>query len=130
VNAAIAIAGADTQFEQIGTDMNAAVNAQDYRALETVTGDVLKFLEQVQARIPALQAYPGTKAVGDQLAAAYGGMIAGVRQIRESLVAGDGKGVTQGFQAFGAASRSYAALRPALADLATQAIAQQRLIVK
>ena len=130
VLAALAIASADTQFEKVGTDMNAALDAQDYQGLETVTGDVLTFLESVQVKIPAVQAYPGTKALGDQLAAAYGQMIAGVKQIHAALIAGNGTGVTDGFKTFGAGSTAYVALRPALADLATEAIAQQRLIVR
>jgi hypothetical protein len=110
--------------------MNTALDAQDYQGLETVTSDVLTFLETIQAKVPALQAYPGTQALGDQLFAAYGEMILGVQQIHAALIAGNGTGVTDGFKAFGTGSRVYALLRPALADLATQAIAQQRLIVR
>ena len=130
VLSAIAIAGADGQFEVVGKDLNAALAASDNQGLLTVTSDFLTFLEEVQAKIPALQAYGGTKEVGDKLAASYGGMIAGIRQIHDALIAGNGAGVTAGFEAFGTASSAYAQLRPALAELATAALAQQRLIVR
>jgi hypothetical protein len=122
VSKTIALAAADSQFEQVSSDLTAAVDAGDMAHLLTVTNDVLDFLTADQKNISALQGYPATKAVGDQVAAGYAQMIAGIKQVHDALVAGDGRGVTAGFATFQAGSATYGAVRTQLGDLANQAV--------
>jgi hypothetical protein len=126
VSKTIALAGADSQFQQVTNDLNAAVDAGDMAHLLTVTNDVLTFLAGNQKNISALQGYPETKSVGDAVASGYAQMIAGMTQVHDALVAGNGSGVTTGFATFEAGNATYGAVRAQLGDLATQAIFMQK----
>jgi hypothetical protein len=126
VESVIALGVADPSFEQIGKDLNLAVNSGDLAKLLAVTDEATTFLSVNQKNIPRLQGYAETKSVGDRLAPAYEQMLAGIKQIHDALVAGDGKGVTAGFETFVAGNALYTPVRQDLADLANQAIFMKR----
>jgi hypothetical protein len=126
VNAVVQLGAADPQFDQVGKDLTTALNANDMQTLLGVVDDVQKFISANQAVIFHLQGYPETKALGDQLAAAYAQMLSGLTKIHDSLIAGDGDGVTAGFNEFVAGSTLYSAARPALGDAFNQAIFMKR----
>jgi hypothetical protein len=126
IEATIALGVADTSFAQVGKDLTAAVDAGDLAKLLTVSDDVRTFLATNQKQIAVLQTYPETKFVGDRLAPAYAQMAAGIKQIHDSLVAGDGNGVTAGFATFSAGNTAYAAVRADLGSLVTQAVEMKR----
>ena len=126
IEATIGLGVADTSFVKVGKDLSAAVDAGDLARLLTVTDDVRRFLAANQTQIAVLQAYPETKSVGDRLAPAYAQMAAGVKQIHDSLVAGDGNGVTAGFATFSAGNTVYAAVRGDLGRLVSQALEMKR----
>lgn len=130
VDGVIALGGADSQFEQIGSDLQNDVNTGNLAQMLTDTTNVLTFLTATQKNIPLVQAYGPTKPVGDRLAAAYAQMIAGVQQIHDSLVASNGAGVTGGFTAFVAGNTAYGAVRQDLGDLANQAVFMKRIYYK
>ncbi len=126
VDATIALGFADAQFQQVGVDLTAAVDANDLTKLLSVATNAQTFLVGNQTNIPRLQGYPETKSVGDRLAAAYAQLVAGITKIHDSLVSGDGAGVTAGFQTFAAGNTAYAAIRPDLLALAAQALDMKR----
>jgi hypothetical protein len=126
VNAVVQLGAADPQLDQVGKDLTTALNTNDMQTLLDVVNDVQKFLTANQALIFHLEEYPATKTLGDQLAAAYAKMLSGITKIHDSLVAGDGDGVTAGFTEFAAGSTLYAAARPALGDAFNQAIFMKR----
>lgn len=122
----VQLAVVDPQFQQVGTDLSDAVNAGDLKALLVVTKNVRAFLTTNQKYIPALQAYPLSKALGDGLAASYAQMIQGITQIEDSLTSGNGSGVTAGFGTFTAGYTAYGAFRTQLGTLGTQALEMKR----
>jgi hypothetical protein len=126
VDAIVALGAADPQFDQVGKDLSAAVNTNDMQTLLGVTTNVEKFLTANQQYIPHLQGYAETKDLGDKLAAAYAQMLGGITKIHDSLVAGDGAGVTSGFDAFAAGSALYGDSRATLGDFFNQAIFMKR----
>ena len=130
VNSTISLAAIDAEFEKIGTDLSAAVDSGDLGRLLTVSNDVLGFLNANQKNIPPLQGYLETKVLGDRLAAAYGQMIAGIQGIHDSLVAGSGTGVTDGFVTFVAGNAAYAEIRRTLGDFAGRAVLMKRVLLK
>ena len=127
VSSMIALGAADGQFVQMGNDLQAAVDAGNLSELLTVTNDATTFLTGNRGNIPRLQAYALTKPLGDKLAAAYDQMIAGIKQIHDSLVNGDASGVSAGFQTFLAGNTAYADVRQELGDKAQQAIFMKRI---
>jgi hypothetical protein len=126
IESTIGLGVADVSFAQIGKDLAGAVDAQDLAKLLTITNDVEPFLAANQKNIGPLQGYPETKSVGDRLAPAYAQMAAGIKQIHDSLLAGDGNGVTAGFTTFSAGNGAYAAVRADLGNLVTQALDMKR----
>jgi hypothetical protein len=81
--------------------------------------------------IPAvskLQSYPTTKPLGDGLEVSYKNLHDAAAKIRDSITAGDSAGVSEGFNKMTAAIDGYADYRQELADLATQAIFQKRVL--
>ena len=126
VEALVQLAVVDQQFQQVGTDLNDAIDAGDFKALLVVTKNVHTFLTANQKYIPALQTYPLTKALGDGLGTSYAQMIQGIAQIETSLTAGNGSGVTAGFATFTAGYTAYGAFRSDLGTLGSQALEMKR----
>ena len=126
VEALVQLAVVDQQFQEVGTDLNDAINAGDFKALLIVAKNVHTFLLANQKYIPALQGYPLTKSLGDGLATSYAQMIQGISQIEDSLTAGNGSGVTAGFATFTAGYTAYGAFRTDLGTLGSQALEMKR----
>lgn len=126
VDAVVALGAADPQFDQVGKDLSTAVDTNNMQTLLGVVENVQKFLTANQAYIPHLQGYDETKDLGDKLAAAYAEMLAGMTKVHDSLVAGDGAGVTAGFDTFASGSTAYGAVRATLGDFFNQAIFMKR----
>jgi len=126
VNAVVALGSADTQFDQVTTDLSTAVNANDMQQLLGVSENVVKFLTANETYIPHLQSYGATKDLGDKLAAAYAEMLAGITKVHNSLVAVDGAGVTAGFETYASGTTAYGLVRANLGDTFNQAIFMKR----
>jgi hypothetical protein len=130
VDGIIGLGGADSQFQQIGNDLQNDVNTGNLAQMLTDTTNILTFLTGAQKNIPLVQAYGPTKSIGDRIAPAYAQMIAGVQQIHDSLVASNGAGVTAGFTTFVAGNSAYGAVRQELGDLVNQAVFMKRIYYK
>ena len=130
VEATIALGAADGDFTKMANDVVGAVNSNDAVKVLQVMSDALTFLKGNQENIPHLQKYPATKAVGDQLATAYGQMIAGAQAVIDGMNAGDTAAVQAGFVTFFAGNEAYVAVSPALGDLADQAIFMKRQLLR
>lgn len=128
--ATLALAAADSDFEKVGQDLMAAVDAGDMSALYTTAQRVQAFLSENRKNIPKLQAYDGTKAVGDRLLAAYDQMLKGIREILDGLASGNGADVTAGFGDFAAGNAAYSAVRSDLGLLGDQAIFMKRQLLR
>jgi hypothetical protein len=128
--ATLALAAADGDFQAVGADLSAAVDEGDLTQLYTVAQRVQTFLSENRKNIPKLQAYDTTKAVGDQLLAAYDRMLKGIREILDGLAGGDGSMVTAGFEDFAAGNSAYSQVRQALGDLGDQAIFMKRQLLR
>ena len=126
VDGAIALAGADSGFKQMNSDVTTAVDSADPRTILTVMTDALDFLKPNQRFVTYLQAYGPTKDTGDKLAAAYDQMIGGAQKIVDGVNAGDGEAVQQGFVEFFAGDGAYAEQTGPLSDLAQQAVLMRR----
>lgn len=130
VEATIALGAADGDFTKMASDVVGAVNSNDAVKVLQVMSDALTFLKGNQENIPHLQNYPATKAVGDQLAAAYGQMIDGAQAVIDGMNAGSTEAVQAGFVTFFAGNAAYVAISPALGDLADQAIFMKRQLLR
>lgn len=130
VEATIALGAADGEFTKMANDVVGAVNSNDAVKVLQVMSDALTFLKGNQENIPRLQKYPATKAVGDQLEAAYGQMIDGAQAVIDGMNAGDTAAVQAGFVTFFAGNEAYVAISPALGDLADQAIFMKRQLLR
>ena len=130
VEATIALGAADGEFIKMANDVVGAVNSNDPVRVLQVMSDTLTFLKGNQKNIPHLQKYPATKAVGDQLEAAYGQMIDGAQAVIDGMNAGDTAAVQAGFVTFFAGNEAYVAISPALGDLADQAIFMKRQLLR
>jgi hypothetical protein len=130
VSGSISLGQANADFTTMSADLAAAVDSGDPARMLVTIDDALTFLTENQKNIPRLQAYDGTRTVGDGLAAAYSKMIDGATRIRDGLRSGDGSAVSTGFQTFADGSRDYAAVAPDLADLAERAVLMQRGLLK
>lgn len=126
IDGAIALGGADSEFTTVFSDVSAAVDANDPARILQVMNDVLTFLKAAQKNIPLLQAYPATKAVGDQVAAAYATMISGAQATVDAITAGDGQATQAGLLTFFDGSTAYASARPALSDITAQALTMKK----
>lgn len=130
IEAAIALGAAQNDFQKMLDDVAAAVAAEDPARIRIAMDDAIRFLSGNEQNIPRLQAYEGTKALGDRLAPVYAKMIAGATQVRDGLTSGDGAAVEAGFTAFLEGQTEYAGISSDVAVAAEQALFMKRILLR
>ncbi|HEX5590939.1 MAG TPA: hypothetical protein VFX65_11670 [Candidatus Limnocylindrales bacterium] len=130
IEAAVALGAAQNDFQKMLDDVAAAVAAEDPARIRIAMDDAIRFLSGNEQNIPRLQAYEGTKALGDRLAPVYAKMISGATQVRDGLTSGDGAAVEAGFTAFLEGQTEYAGISSDVAVAAEQALFMQRVLLR
>ena len=130
VEAVLLLGKADLDIQQAGNDLSAAVAAEDLQKMWGAADGLATALERLIPETQKLHGYPATDALGAAYAASFPVMLAGARQLRDAITAGDAAGVTAGSQQLSAGLDKYRETRKLLAPALEQAILMQRLLVK
>ena len=130
VEAVLLLGKADLDIQQAGTDLSAAVAAEDLQKMWGAADGLATSLERLIPETQKLHGYPATDALGASYDASFPVMLAGARQLRDAITAGDAAGVTAGSQQLSAGLDKYRETRRLLGPALEQAILMQRLLVK
>ena len=128
--AVIALGGADGEIRKAGDDLQAAANAQDLKAMWGAADGLATMINGLMPDIDRLEVYDGTKPVAALYRTAFPELLAGAKQLRDSITSGDANGIVAGSQAIAQGLADYAPIRQQIAGLVEQAILQQRLLVE
>lgn len=120
----------DTQVQAASTDLAAAADAEDLKAMYAATDKLVGISEELQFQAGRIADYPAMKAAADAYAAALPDMLAGAKQARDAITGADAAGVTAGSQRLAKGMEAYAAARAAVAPLVDLAFQMQRQILK
>jgi len=124
------LAKADAQIQQAGADLGAAAAYEDLKAMWGAADGLATLLDRLGSEPPRLAGYPATAPAAKAYEAALPEMLAGARQLRDSITAGDGAGVTTGSQRLAAGLSAYQEARRLIGPLSQQALLMQKLLVK
>ena len=130
VLATIAMGAADGEIQKAGTDLQAAVEAQDLKAMWGAADGLAKMIDGLMPNIERLEFYETTQPAAAIYRKAFPELAAGAKQLRDSITSGDANGVVAGSQAIARGLADYAPVRPMIGALVEQAILQQRLLTK
>ena len=127
VLAVIKLAGADGEIAKAGQDFTAAANASDVRALWGAADGLIPVLTDLVPSVDPLEGWDRTRELAGYLRTAYPLMIDGATELRDSITAGDAKGVESGSRKLAAGLNAYAPARSILGSLVQEALLQQRV---
>ena len=137
VLAVIALGGADGEIREAGDDLQAAAASQDLKAMWGAADGLATMINGLMPNIDRLEVYevdePLTqqwKQVAALYRKAFPELLAGAKQLRDSITSGDANGIVAGSQAIAQGLTDYAPIRQQIAALVEQAILQQRLLVE
>jgi hypothetical protein len=130
VLAVLALGGADGEIRKAGDDLQAAANAEDLKAMWGAADGLARMIDGLMPDIDRLEVYAGTRPVAALYRKALPELLAGAKQLRDSISSGDSAGVVAGSQAISHGLADYGPIREQIAGLVEQAIVQQRLLVK
>ncbi|MEO5941521.1 MAG: hypothetical protein ABIZ72_10905 [Candidatus Limnocylindrales bacterium] len=130
VLATIAMGAADGEIQKAGADLQAAVEAQDLKAMWGAADGLAKMIDGLMPNIERLEFYEVTQPAAAIYRKAFPELSAGARQLRDAITSGDANGVVAGSQAIARGLVDYAPVRPIIGALVEQAILQQRLLTR
>jgi hypothetical protein len=130
VLATIALGGADGEIQKASADLGRAADATDLEAMWGAADGLAILLQNLTPNIERLEAYPPTAALAAKYRAAFPVMLEGAIQLRDGIRAADAAAIQAGSARLSEGLMLYTALRADLADLASQAALQQRLLVQ
>ena len=130
VEAVVNLGTADSQIQAAGNDLQAAAASQDVQKMWGAADGLVKLLELLPGQVDRLRGFPVTAAAVASWDAALPDMIAGAKGIRDSITAGDGPGVTAGFEQLAKGTTAYEATRKLMAPLVENAILMKRLLAR
>ncbi len=130
VEAIVILGKADVDIQNAGADLGAAAAYEDLQAMWGAADGLATLIERLQTQVPRIADYPETAAAAKAYDAAFPDMLAGARQIRDSITAGDAAGLSAGSQTLAAGLAKYQDARRAVGPLVDQAILMQRILVK
>jgi hypothetical protein len=130
VEGTIALGAAHSDFTPMMQDLQGAIDSEDPARIADVIDRVLQFLTENEKNIPRLQAYPGTKDLGDKLAPGYRHLIEAATQVKTGLASGDGQAVTDGLKKFFDAELEYVQSASDLSVAVERAIFMKRQLLR
>lgn len=130
VEAVIILGKADADIQAAGADLGAAAAYEDLEAMWGAADGLATLIEKLQGQVDRIRDYPVTQAAAKAYDASFPDMLAGAKQIRDSIKAGDGAGLTAGFQRLAAGTQAYEAARKEIGPLVEPALLMQRILVK
>jgi hypothetical protein len=129
-DAVIALGAFDEQMAAAAKAMDASVAAEDFAALSGASKGLVDLVDANAENVKTVQAYAGTKGLGDSYAAAMGEIRAGAQAIVDGVAKGDAAAINGGVKALTAGITTYGLARKALAPLLEQAISMKKKYVK
>ena len=130
IEGVINLAKADAQIQAAGADLGAAAAYEDLEAMWGAADGLATLIERLQGQVPRIAGYPETAPVAAAYDAAFPDMLAGAKQIRDSITAKDAKGIAEGSQRLAAGLEKYQAARRLIGPLVDQALLMPRLLLK
>ncbi len=130
VEAVIIMGKADLEIKTAGADLGAAAAYEDLEAMWGAADGLATLVEKLQTQVPRLADYPATAKAAAAYEAALPDMLAGAVKLRDSLKAGDVKGMEEGSVQLAIGIGAYENARAEIAPLLEQALLMQKILVK
>ena len=121
---------ADAEIKAAGADLGAAAAYEDLDAMRGAADGLATLIERLQTQVPRIKDYPETAPAAAAYEQAFPDMLAGARQLRDAISAGDTAGITAGSQRLSKGLEAYEAARRLIGPLVDQALPMQRLLLK
>jgi hypothetical protein len=126
----LALGAADAELWKAGADIARAADKQDLKAMWGAADGTVKLIEGLMPNVEALEAYPHTQPLGAAYRASFPVMLEGATQLRDSITAGDAKGVVAGSQRLADGIARYADVRNIIEGYAKQALTMKKMLVQ
>ncbi|MEO5966439.1 MAG: hypothetical protein ABIR11_13320 [Candidatus Limnocylindrales bacterium] len=130
VEAVVILGKADLEIQNAGADLGAAAAYEDVQGMWGAADGLATLLDRLIPQVDRIRDYPVTAAAAVAYDKAFPDMDAGAKQIRDSITAGDGPGVTAGFQRLAKGTAAYQDARREIGPLVEPALLMQRILVK
>jgi len=130
IEGVINLAKADTEIQAAGADLGAAAAYEDLEKMWGAADGLATLIERLQGQVPRIADYPETAPAAAAYAAAFPDMLAGAKQIRDSITAKDATGIAAGSQQLAKGLDKYRQARRLIGPLVDQAFLMQRLLLK
>jgi len=130
IEAVLALAAADAELWKAGADIARAADAKDVKAMWGAADGTVKLIDGLMLNVAALEAYPHTQPFGAAYRASFPVMLEGATQLRDSITAGDAKGVVTGSQRLAQGISLYANVRSMLDSYVKEAMTMKKTLVQ
>jgi hypothetical protein len=130
VLATIALGAADGEIQKAGDDLQAAAAKEDLGAMWGAADGLAKMIDGLTPNIARLEIYAETQPAAVIYRKAFPELVAGAKQLRDAITAGDANGIVAGSQEIRQGLVDYAPVRELIAGLVEEAIVQQRLLLQ
>jgi hypothetical protein len=130
VEAVVILGKADASIEAAGADLGAAAAYQDLDAMWGAADGLATLLERLETQVPRIADYPETAPAAAAYQKAFPDMLAGARQLRDAIKAGDAAGIAAGSERLAKGLEQYQAARRLMGPIVERALLMQRLILK
>jgi hypothetical protein len=130
VEAIVILGKADAQIQAAGADLGAAAAYEDLQAMWGAADGLATLLDRLQTQVPRIAAYAETAPAAAAYDKALPDMLAGAKQLRDAITAGDAAGITAGSQRLATGLQSYQEARKLIGPMVDQALLMQRLLLK
>ena len=126
----LALGAADPELWKAGADIARAADAEDVKAMWGAADGTVKLIEGLMPNVGSLEAYPHTQPLGAAYRASFPVMLEGATQLRDSITAGDARGVVAGSQRLAEGISLYANVRSMLEAFVNQALTMKKTLVQ
>jgi len=130
VEAVVILGKADLEIQAAGADLATAAADENLDQMSGAADGLATLLERLQGQVDRLRDYPLTAPVATAYDGALPDMLAGAKQIRDSIRSGDAAGVTGGFALLAKGTAAYQEARRQIGPLVEPALLMQRILVK
>ena len=130
VEAIVILGKADAQIQAAGADLGAAAAYKDLQAMWGAADGLATLLDRLQTQVPRIAAYPASAPAAAAYDKALPDMLAGAKQLRDAITAGDAAGIEAGSQRLATGLQAYQDARQLMGPLVDRALLMQRLLLK